>query len=260
MVMGRTQALDGFAVITGASAGLGAAFARRFAAEGRDLVLVARDEARHEAFATELKQRYPIEVEVLPADLSTDEGCARVADRIRSTHKPVDTLVNNAGYTLGKLFGDNSLEDEERLLNVLVRAVLRLTYAATEPMRERGRGEIINVSSVAGFVPRNSATYPAAKAWVTSFSEGVAMRMKGTRVQVTAVCPGFTHTEFHERAHLSKKVVPGFMWLDADRVVADGIADTRRGRPVSIPSRRYQALATFARVAPRPLVRRLMGR
>jgi short-subunit dehydrogenase len=253
--------LDGYALVTGATAGLGAEFARQLAAEGRPLVLVARDEMRLHGSAKELAARYGVEVEVLSADLSTVEGCDRVAERLASSDKPVDTLVNNAGFGLGKRFGGAPLEDEIRMLDVLVTAVLRLSYAAAEQMRERGRGEILNVSSVAGFIPNaRSVTYSAAKAWVTSFSESLSLRLAPAGVQVCAVCPGFTHTEFHERANLSKDVAPSFMWLDASRVVADGLRDMRAGKPVSVPSKRYAVLAGAARSLPRPLVRKVLAR
>lgn len=256
-----TSGLTGFALVTGATAGLGAEFARQLAAEGRPLVLVARDKDRLETRARDLRTEFSVEVEVLPADLSTTSGCDAVAERIASTEKPVDTLVNNAGFGLEKRFGANPLEDEMRQLNVLVTAVMRLCYAAIGPMRERGRGEILNVSSVAGFVPNSrTVTYSAAKAWVTTFSEGLSLRMADSGVKVCAVCPGFTHTEFHSRANLSKKVAPEFMWLDASQVVSEGLRDLRAGKPVSVPSKRYAVLAEAARTLPRPLVRKVAGR
>lgn len=256
-----SSTLRGFALITGATAGLGAEFARQLAAEGRPLILVARDAARLESCAEELRHRYGIEVEVLPADLSTAEGCDRVAERLSSGDKPVDTLVNNAGFGLGKRFGESPLEDELRLVDVLVVAVLRLCHAAAAAMTARGQGEILNVSSVAGFVPNGrSVNYSASKAWVTAFSEGLSLRLAPSGVKVCAVCPGFTHTEFHERAELSKDVAPSFMWLDASVVVADGLRDLRAGKPISVPTRRYQALTAATRLLPRPIVRKVLAR
>ncbi|MDQ1730150.1 MAG: uncharacterized protein QOK10_309 [Pseudonocardiales bacterium] len=255
------EALSGYALVTGASAGIGAAFSRRLAAEGRDLVLVARDVERLESTAAELRERYLVDVEVLPADLASDSGCQAVAARIGQQDKPVDTLVNNAGIGLYRGFGNAPLADEERLLDVNVRAVLRLTHAAVNAMRPRGRGEIINVSSVAGFTPRGAAvTYAAAKAWVTSFSEGIALSLAGSGVRVGAICPGFTHTEIHQRANTDMSHLPGWMWLTADRVVAEGLADLRAGKPVSIPSKRYKTIVLATRLAPRPLLRRVMAR
>jgi short-subunit dehydrogenase len=253
--------LDGYALVTGATAGIGASFTRRLAAEGRNLILVARDEQRLEQSATELRGRFPIEVEVLAADLSTDEGCEQVTARIAQDDKPVDTLINNAGFGLYQAFGNAPLADEERLLDLNVRSVLRLTHAAVTAMKPRGRGEIINVSSVAGFLPRGAAaTYAAGKAWVTSFSEGVSLLLKGSGVTVTALCPGFTHTEFHERAKADMSNTPAWMWLEADRVVAEGLADARAGRPLSIPSKRYKAIVGLVKLLPRAVVGKAMSR
>lgn len=253
--------LTGFALITGATAGLGASFARRFAAEGRDLVLVARDTERLESSAADLRSRYPIEVEVLAADLSTEDGRTAVGARIGSADRPVDSLINNAGFGLYSAFGKAPLAEEERLLDVNVRAVLALTHAAVNAMRPRGHGEIINISSVAGFVPRGAATtYAAGKAWVTAFTEGVASLLAGSGVRATAVCPGFTHTEFHSRADADMSSTPSWMWLDADRVVADGLADARAGKVVSVPSRRYRAILVLVKLLPRSAVRRAVAR
>jgi short-subunit dehydrogenase len=255
------QPLTGYALITGASSGIGAAFGRRLAAEGRDLVLVARDAARLEAVATELRERYLVDVEVLPADLTTDDGCAAVAARLGQPDRPVDTLVNNAGIGLYAGFGVATIEDEERQLDLNIRAVLRLTRVAAAAMKDRGHGEIINISSVAGFVPRGAAaTYGASKAWVTAFTEGLALRLAGTGVTVSAICPGFTHTEFHQRAQVDMSDVPRWMWLQADEVVAAGLADVRAGKIISVPSARYRAIVTLVRVLPRNLVRRVMAR
>jgi short-subunit dehydrogenase len=147
------------------------------------------------------------------------------------------------------------------MLDLNVRAVLRLTHAAVRAMTARGSGQIINVSSVAGFVPRGgNATYSASKAWVTMFSEALAVQLAGSDVRVTAVCPGFTHTEFHERASADMSNVPDWMWLDAQDVVARGLADARRGKPVSVPSARYKALIAAARYTPRPVLRAIMRR
>jgi short-subunit dehydrogenase len=255
-----TTPLHGYALVTGATAGLGAAFVRRLAAENRDLILVARDVPRLEAAAADLRDRFPITVEVLPADLSTDAGCAAVAERIGVIEKPVDTLINNAGFGLYRRFGEAPLERELEMLDVNVRAVLTLTHAATIAMTARGRGEIINISSVAGFLPRGSAaTYAASKAWVTAFTEGVALLLQGSGVTVGAICPGFTHTEFHARANADLSHAPSFLWLDADRVIADGLADLRAGKRISVPSKRYKAIVALVKLLPRSLVARLVG-
>jgi short-subunit dehydrogenase len=253
------QPLTGYALVTGATAGLGACFARRLAAEGRDLVLVARTVQRLDELAADLRHRYPIDVEVLPADLSTADGCAAVAERIGQADKPIDTLINNAGLGLYRPFGEASLADELGMLDLNVRAVLQLSHAAVAAMRPRGRGEIVNVSSVAGFVPRGSvATYAAGKAWVTAFSEGLSLLLADAGVRVTAICPGFTHTEFHSRAEADMTSIPAWMWLEADRVVAEGLADARAGRPVSVPGKRYRALLVPVKLLPRSVIRRVL--
>lgn len=249
------------ALVTGATAGLGAEFARQLAAGGSDLVLVARDQGRLDGTAKTLEEQHGVNVEVLSADLSTVDGCDRVGERIVSTTRPLDTLVNNAGIGTYRLFGGAELDLEELMLDLNVRAVLRLSHAAVRAMTGRGTGQIINVSSVAGFVPRGgNVTYSASKAWVTMFSEALAIQLADTGVHVTAVCPGFTHTEFHERAAADMSKVPDWMWLDATDVVAQGLADARKGKPVSVPSVKYKALTGAARHVPRPLLRRVMRR
>jgi uncharacterized protein len=260
-VTAASRPLQGYALVTGATAGLGASFARRLAAEGRDLVLVARTADRLDSMAADLRQRFGVQIEVLPSDLSTEAGCAVVAARVSQPERPVDTLVNNAGIGLYRRFGEAPLVDEKRLLDLNVGSVLALTYAAVGAMTARGRGEIINVSSVAGFIPRGaSTTYAAGKAWVTSFSEGVSLLLAGTGVRITAVCPGFTHTEFHARAEADMSGTPSWMWLDADRVVAEGLADARAGVVISVPSKRYKVLLMLVRVLPRSVIRRVMAR
>ena len=244
------------ALVTGATAGIGAEFARQLAGRGYDLVLVARDVARLEAAKDTLSS---VAVEVLPADLVTDEGCATVAARLGLGD--VDLLINNAGIGAYQPFGTAPLEREESQLDLNVRAVLRLSHAAVRAMTERGSGRIVNVSSVAGFVPRGgNATYSASKAWVTMFSEALAVQLAGTGITVTAVCPGFTHTEFHQRAQADMSHVPQRMWLDAKDVVREGLDDALAGKPVSVPTRRYKALVTAARTLPRPVLRAVMAR
>lgn len=240
------------ALITGATAGIGAAFARRFAAARYDLVLVARNVERLESAAAELSLLGAGKVEVLPADLATVDGRASVEDRLADPLRGVDVLVNNAGFGQGSAFLSHPVEEEDAMLDVMVRAVLRLTRAALPGMIERGKGAVINVSSVAGFVPRG--TYSSAKAWVTNFSESIAAEVHGTGVRVVAVCPGFTHTEFHERADIDTADIPGWMWLQADEIVEGALRDLRRGVAVSVPSMQYKALTAAARLVPRNLV------
>ena len=235
------------ALVTGATAGIGHAFARALAERGHDLVLVARDAARLEGVAADLRARARVAVDVLPADLATADGCAGVGGRLGAG---VDLLVNNAGIGVGQPFASGDLAAEERMLALNVTAVLRLTHAALPAMLERGRGAVVTVSSVAGFVPRPSGgTYGATKAWATHFSESLDLQYAGRGVRFLALCPGFTRTEFHDRAGIVRRG-PGPVWLDADRVVADGLRDLDRGLAVSVPSPLYKAAVVASRVLP----------
>jgi hypothetical protein len=191
-------------------------------------------------------------VEVLPADLSDRAAVQRVADRLGDESRPVDVLVNNAGYALRGRFLSHDIEQEERLFDVLARAVLVLSHAAARAMVSRRRGHIVNVSSVAGFIA--TGTYSAAKSWVTVFTEGLAGELTGTGVTATALCPGFTKTEFQHRAGLSSPG-PAFMWLDPAGLVSDCLDDVARGRVVSVPGVQYKAIVGVLRVLPRSVVR-----
>lgn len=240
------------ALITGSTAGIGAAFARRLAADGHNLVLVARDTKRLREQATELHDRHGIEAEVLTADLAEDAGIESVAARLGDRRNPVDLLINNAGFGNKGRYLDVSMADELRMLKVHCEAVLRLTSAAAGAMRERGRGGVVNVASVAAFVPRG--TYGASKAWVVQFTQGAARDLAGSGVRLMALAPGFVRTEFHERAGMGTDNIPGWMWLDADKLVAAALADLARGRTLSVPDPRYKVLTGLAKLAPRNLV------
>lgn len=242
------------ALVTGATAGIGLSFARRLAADGHDLVLVARDTGRLEEVAAELRTAYGREVEVLVADLVDPEQLGRVAERVGDRGRPVDVLVNNAGFGLVDTFLRSDVDDEVRMLDILCRAVLVLSHAAAPAMVERRRGAIVNVSSVSGFVAMG--TYSAAKAWATAFSEGLASELAPHGVTVTALCPGFVRTQFHQRAGMDMSRLPAWAWLDSDDLVHACLADVRRGAVVSVPSLPYTVLVALVRHAPRALVRR----
>lgn len=200
-----------------------------------------------------------VSVEVLVADLSTHEGTAAVAARIADKDRPIDLLVNNAGYGLKAGFLKTDVADEVAALDVMVRAVLVLSHAAAGAMTARGRGAILNVSSVAAWL--GNGTYAAHKAWVASFTEGLASQLKGTGVTATAVLPGLTHTEFHERAELSEyDELPEIAWLEAEDVVRAALSAVRRKQVLVTPSARYGTLAGVVRVLPRTWVRAMAGR
>ncbi|TGB03280.1 SDR family oxidoreductase [Streptomyces sp. MZ04] len=240
------------ALITGSTAGIGAAFARRLAGDGHNLVLVARNTERLREQATELHDRHGIEAEVLTADLATDDGIAAVEKRLADRRNPVDLLVNNAGFGNKGGYLEVPMADELTMLKVHCEAVLRLTSAAAEAMRERGRGGVVNVASVAAFVPRG--TYGASKAWVVQFTQGAAKDLAGSGVRLMALCPGFVRTEFHERAGMGTSNIPKWMWLDADKLVAAALSDLARGKTLSIPDPRYKTLMGVVKVTPRALL------
>ncbi|RIV39012.1 SDR family NAD(P)-dependent oxidoreductase [Micromonospora radicis] len=243
-----------WALITGATAGIGAAFAARFAADGWHLVLVARDATRLAAQAAELTGRYGIETETIAADLSTDDGCTQVERRLAAS-PAVETLVNNAGISLNKPFLRSSVEDEARLLRLNVHAVMRLSLAALQVMTERRGGAVINVSSVAGFgAVMPGSTYSASKAWVTNFSESVGQSARPFGVRVMALCPGYTRTEFHQRAGIDMSKTPEWLWLNAPAVVDEALRDLRKGKLVSVPSWKYKLAVAGLRHAPRRLL------
>jgi short-subunit dehydrogenase len=236
------------ALITGPTSGIGNAFARRLAADGWDLVLVARDSIRLERVAAELRERHGTEVEPFPADLASEAARNAVAERIADEDRPIDLLINNAGLAGpgSMLLSDYSAEDT--VLAVMVRAVLQLSHAALHTMAARGHGGIINVSSVAGYVPRG--TYSASKAYVTNFTESLCEEARGTGVRVVVTCPGFTRTEFHARGGFETDAIPDFLWLSADKVVDDALDALRRGRVVTVPGLQWKVIVAAAKHLP----------
>lgn len=244
------------ALITGASAGLGREFARTLASQGNDIVLVARNADRLDDLATELRTT-GVDVEVLPADLGNDADLARVVDRLRWDDAPVTLLVNNAGFGLGQDFVGGSLDRELEGLNVMVRAVLVLCHAAAHAMRMRGFGSIINVSSMTALTAQG--TYSAHKAWVRTFTEGLAAELADSGVTVTAVTPGLIRTEFHERSEVDSSQWPDFVFAQPRQIVDEALEAARRGRVIVTPTPLYKAAAALAKLAPRALIRKVAG-
>lgn len=239
------------ALITGATAGIGRVFAQRLAASGHDLILVSRDAVRLGALADELSLQFGISAEALPADLARDDGMRRVADRIAQEPR-LAVLVNNAGFgTKGKLV-NRPVAEQATMLELHVMAPMIHTRAALPGMIERGRGWIINVSSVASYTySMGNVNYCSTKAYLRVFTECLALEVAGTGVQVQALCPGFTHTEFHDRAGMDKKSMPRLLWLDADRVVDESLAQIAAGgKVVCIPSLRFKLIVLLIRYLP----------
>jgi len=247
------------ALITGASAGLGAEFARQLAGKGFHLVLVARRRDKLEALADELRSQMGVEVMVLSADLAEPDAPATIAAALAEAGESVDYLVNNAGAAGPDLLEDRDWQAHQRYLELMMTSVAHMCHLFIPPMRERGWGRVINVASVAGRVTRAGDTnYGPAKAYVIALSEGLAATLKGTGVNVSALCPGFTHTEFHDVGGLQdmKADSPAILWYDADVVVREGIDAVERGRAIQVSGRIYRALDPLMQsVWTRPLFR-----
>ena len=244
------------ALITGATSGIGHAFARHLAGAGYGLVIVARDGERLAQRRLSLLSLGSPAVETITADLADPQARSLVVDRVQAVSDPIDLLVNNAGSTLGVEFRQAADADLIRQVELNAVAVMVLTHAALPGMLARGHGGVINVASTAGLVPGRGSTYGATKAFVVSLSEGLAMSLRGTGVRVQALCPGFVRTEFHQRANIDMSRMPNWAYVDADYLVATSMADLRANRPLSIPGVLYKSIYVLARLAPRSLVRR----
>lgn len=240
-----------WALITGATVGIGDAFARLLASQGYNLVINARSLDKLEERATYLRSTYGIEVEVLAADLAKD--CEKVETYIKS-HE-IEVLVNNAGFGLNQSFLSSSIDDEEQVLDVLVRAPMRLMHAVLPQMRKRNSGIVMNVSSTAAFIA--GGHYSAAKSYLTVMSESLYTQMLPTNVKVCSLNPGFTRTEFHQRAGMKMGAIPDFMWLDGDFLVKQAWADALKGKAISIPGWQYKLLRLIIAAAPRRTVRKM---
>ena len=255
----------GTALVTGATSGIGEEFCWQLAAAGHDVVLVARREDALAALAASLTNVAGVNAEYIAADLSTEDGCVRVAARLdvggpadaqKPDLRPVDLLVNNAGFGLGSPFLDNSLERDINGLNVMVRAVMTLTHHAGISMRSRGRGAILNVGSVASRT--GAGTYSAHKAWVVAFTEGLAAELKGSGITATVVCPGPVDTPFFERAGVDMRATPSWLMASPDQVVTAALDAVRAGRVQVTPTVPYKVAMGAMKLAPRWVTARAM--
>jgi short-subunit dehydrogenase len=244
---------NSWALVTGATAGIGESFSRLLAGNNYNIVLVARDLPRLQERATALEAKFGISTHVIQADLATDDGCLKVEKYIAENQ--IDVLINNAGFGTNKAFTMSALEVEQQLLDVLVRTPMRLMHVALPLMKARDNGIIINVSSVAGYIAGGS--YSAAKSYLTVLSESLNTELSATNVKVSALCPGFTRTEFHQRGKMSMTGLPNFLWLNSDRLVEQSWRDALKGKAVSIPGWQYKLLVLIVETIPRSIVRRV---
>ena len=245
--------MQSWALVTGATAGIGESFTRLLAENGYNIVLVARDLPRLQERASALEAKFAISTKLVQADLATDDGCKAIEEFI--SNNQIDVLINNAGFGINKAFTVSQLDAEQQLLDVLVRTPMRLMHSVLPGMKERNKGVIINVSSVAGWIA--GGTYSASKSYLTVLSESLHTELAATNIKVCALCPGFTKTEFHQRGRMSMKGLPSFMWLNADRLVATAWKEAVVGKALSVPGWQYQILTFVMRYAPRSLVRKL---
>lgn len=244
------------ALITGASAGIGAALAREYAARGSDLVLVARRRERLEALAKELRDLHGCRIVVAPADLADPAMPEALEAAVRAAGLEIDVLVNNAGYAISGAYLSSPWEQHAAMLQVMIGAVAELTYRFLPPMLERGTGRILNVASIAGLLPPTAGhtLYHAVKAWMVRFSEALAFEYGEQGVRTTAVCPGFTYSEFHDVSGTRELVakLPKRYWMDADTVAEQAVDASERGEVVYVNGWRNQLLTTLANRLPRP--------
>jgi uncharacterized protein len=245
--------MQSWALVTGATSGIGESFTRLLAENNYNIVLVARDLPRLQERAEQLQAKFKVQTHIIQADLATDSGCGVVEQYIATNQ--IDVLINNAGFGINKAFTLSQLEAEQQLLDVLVRTPMRLMHVALPLMKERNKGVVINVSSVASFIA--GGTYSASKSYLTVLSESLHTELAGTKVKISALCPGFTRTEFHQRGRMSMKGLPSFLWLDADELVAKAWSDALKGEAISIPGWQYQFLVFVIKRLPRSIVRKV---
>ena len=242
-----------WALVTGATAGIGESFTRLLAENNYNIVLVARDMPRLQERASQLQSQFNVQTHIIQADLSTDAGCSAVEEYI--TNNQIDVLINNAGFGINKAFTMSELKAEQEMFDVLVRTPMRLMHIVLPGMKQRNKGVLINVSSVAGYIAGGS--YSAAKSYLTVISESLHTELAGTNIKISALCPGFTRTEFHQRGRMSMKGLPSFMWLNSDRLVAKAWSDALKGKAVSIPGWQYQLLVFVIHSLPRSIIRKV---
>ena len=236
------------AIITGPTSGIGLAYAQQLAKEGYELLLIGRNQTK----LTELQQQLAVKSEIFVADLAVHDEIIKAANHLKEL-SDVEILVNNAGFGSSLPFSENSLAEELEQIEVLIKAVMALTHAVLPKMIKANSGIVLNISSVAAWLP--TGTYAAAKSWVTSFTEAIAAELKGSKVQVTAVAPGFTKTRFFDRSQMSDDDVPSWLWLTPEQVAKESLADARSGKLISVPGAQYKAMSTVSRTLPRPLIR-----
>ena len=245
--------MNNWALVTGATAGIGESFTRLLAKNNYNLVLVARDLPRLQERAQKLEIEFGIKTKVIQADLSTDSGCKLIEQYI--SDNPIEVLINNAGFGLNKAFTTSDLHAEQQMHDVLVRTPMRLMHIAIPSMKSNNRGVVINVSSVAKWIA--GGTYSASKSYLTVLSESLHTELSNTNIKVTALCPGFTRTEFHQRGRMSMKGLPEFMWLNSDWLVERAWADAQKGKAISVPGWQYRLLVVVIELIPRSVVRKI---
>ena len=246
--------MSSWALVTGATSGIGESFTRLLASNKYNIVLVARDLPRLQERAQALETKYGVKTQVIQADLATDEGCLKIEKHILENQ--VDVLINNAGFGTSKAFTMSTLDIEQQLLDVLVRTPMRLMHIALPLMKARNQGIIINVSSVAGYIAGGS--YSASKSYLTVLTESLHTELAATKVKVSALCPGFTRTEFHQRGKMSMKGLPNFLWLNSDLLVEQSWRDALKGKAVSVPGWQYKLLVFLVQtLVPRSIVRKV---
>ena len=248
------------ALVTGATSGIGAEFARQLAERGHDLVLVARNTDRLDKQADELASRYGVSCTTLPADLALRDDVERVADRLRSPVDPIDILINNAGFGFTTILTDEDTSDLERAIDVMALAPLVLGAAAAHTMSPRGHGQIITVASLASWVTQGA--YSAIKAFAKVWSEGLSVDLAGTGVTATALCPGWVTTEFHQRAGLAGQArsIPTWAWVSPQRCVREALIDADKGKVLSIPTKRWKIAAFLLQHLPASAVQAISRR